>query len=166
MRGIACEPVDASFFETAPRRFEFRGELPVSAEQAFRALEDERSWPQWFDGIRRVEWTSPRPFGVGTTRTVTLGAATVYEHFFRWEPGRRFSFYFTAHDAPLPLFRALAEDYALEDLPNGRSRFVYRVAMTPALPARVLWPVLERSFARQFGSAPARFARYLAAQPR
>lgn len=163
MRGVRCRPVDETFFATAPRRYVYAAELDVSAAEAFRVLEDGDSWPHWFEGIRRVEWTSPRPFGIGTTRTVTLASATVYEHFFRWENGRRFAFYLTAHDAAIPLFRALAEDYQLEDLPGGRARFTYRVALEPTLAFRALWPLGGPAMEAQFRRAPEGLARYVRA---
>ncbi len=163
MRGIECRAVGEAFFTAAPRRYRYQAELDVSAAEAFRVLEDPASWPRWFPGIRRVEWTSPRPFGVGTTRTVTLGSATVYERFFRWEQGRRFSFYFTAHDAAIPLFRALAEDYEFEDLPGDRSRFTYRVALEPSVYFRALWPFAGPSMEDQFRRAPEALAQYVRA---
>ena len=47
-------------------------------------------------GIDRVDWTSPRPFGVGTTRTVTFqgGGMEVYETFIAWDPGKHMAFTF------------------------------------------------------------------------
>ena len=108
--------VDDSFFATAPWRFINAVELPASAAEVFGVFEDGAQWPLWFKGIRRVIWTSPKPHGVGTTRTVELDTLTVYERFFRWQSGERFSFDLTA--ATAPIFRALAEDYA--DLPHVR----------------------------------------------
>ena len=49
-----------------------------------------------------VNWTTPRPFGVGTTRDVTLGLYSLAEYFFRWDnnvnntdENKRFSFCMT-----------------------------------------------------------------------
>jgi hypothetical protein len=143
--------VDASLFETAPWRFVTAVEVPASAAEVFHTFEDGAQWPRWFKGIRRVTWTSPKPYGVGTTRTVELDALTVFEHFFRWQSGERFSFYVT--HATVPLFRALAEDYLLEDLAPGRCRFTYTVAIEPGLLGRLLSPVLRGSLGRQFSAA-------------
>jgi hypothetical protein len=57
------------------------------------------------------------------------------EHFFRWEPGRRFSFYGTG--ASMPLVHALAEDYLLEELAPGKTRLTYSVAMEARAALRI-----------------------------
>lgn len=154
-----CLPVTERFFDDAPMRFRSEAELPVSADVAFASLEDAHAWPRWFTDIRSVEWTTPRPFGVGTTRTVALATMTVYEYFFRWEQGKRFSFYFT--DASVPLFRALAEDYLLEPLPNGRSRFVYTVAIDPSRMLALSGFLGRSMLEKTFKAAPDSFAKYL-----
>ena len=122
--------MDASLFETAPWRFVTAVEVPASAAEVFHTFEDGAQWPRWFKGIRRVTWTSPKPYGVGTTRTVELDALTVFEHFFRWQSGERFSFYVT--HATVPLFRALAEDYLLEDLAPARRSYRTAWRISPA----------------------------------
>ena len=154
-----CRAVDTTFFDRARWRFRFEAELPVTAKEAFAIFEDAAAWPQWLSAIAEVIWTSPRPFGVGTTRTVRLHAATVYEHFFRWEQDRRFSFYVLEHEAPVPLFRALAEDYLLEDLGGGRCRFTYLVAIDPALSLKLLGPLGRFALRRGFASGPKTLAR-------
>src|SRR5262249_43542464 len=82
--------------------------------------------------------------GVGTTRTVWLTPATIDERFFRWEPGRRFSFYLTGQS--IPLVHALAEDYLLEELTPGKTRFTYTMAIEPRLALRIGGPVARRHF--------------------
>lgn len=151
--------VDDSFFATAPWRFINAVELPASAAEVFGVFEDGAQWPLWFNGIRRVTWTSPKPHRVGTTRTVELDTLTVYERFFRWQSGERFSFDVTA--ATAPVFRALAEDYLLEDLGPGRCRFTYTVAIEPALLGRIVGPVLRGSLERQFAAAAQALPGYL-----
>ena len=157
---FACAPVGHEFFDTAPWRFRASAEVPVSAAAAFAIFEDAPSWPKFFRGLRGVEWTSPKPFGVGTTRTVSLGMANVFEHFFRWEQGSRFSFYLLATQSPLPLFHSLAEDYLLEPLAENRCRFTYTVGIEPALPLRLTGPLGRASLRKMFESAPTSFARY------
>jgi hypothetical protein len=110
---FTCRPVDTSFFDTAPMRFKNEVELDAPPAMVFAIFGDERSWPEWFRAIHKVVWTSNKPHGVGSTRTVSLSTATIYEHFFRWEQDRRCSFYLTG--ASMPLAHALAEDYLLEE---------------------------------------------------
>jgi hypothetical protein len=110
-------PVDESFFTTAPHVYTFVQELPVSPERVWESLASANSVADWTPLLHSIEWTSPRPFGIGTTRTVVLPAKaiTIHEYFFRWEEGHRFSFY--GVDANVSLFSKFAEDYIVE--PSG-----------------------------------------------
>jgi len=134
-----CHPVEASFFDTAPMRFKNAVEVDARPAEVFAIFEDGESWPQWFSGMRKVVWTSNRPYGVGTTRTVWFPLLSIDEHFFRWEQDRRFSFYLTAHS--MPLVHALAEDYLLEEVAPGRTRFTYSVAFEPRLALSMGGPI-------------------------
>ena len=146
-----CHPVDSSFFDTAPMRFKNAVELAARPVDVFAIFEDGESWPRWFDGIHKVAWTSNKPYGVGTTRTVWLTPASIDEHFFRWEPGHRFSFYVTRQS--MPLFHALAEDYLLEELAPGETRFTYSVAIEPRLALRIGGPVARTRLDSVFRNA-------------
>jgi uncharacterized protein YndB with AHSA1/START domain len=143
-----CRSVGLDFAASAPWRFENVVELDASPDEVFALFADGASWPRWFPGIRRVDWTTPDPKGVGTTRTVVLATATVYEHFLAWDPGRRFAFRFDG--ANRPLCRALVEDYRLEPIDGGRTRFTYVVGIEPTLLVRALAPLTRRMFARTF----------------
>lgn len=143
-----CRPVGLEFIDEAPYRFENVVELEASPEAVFDIFADGESWPRWFDGIKRVVWTSPEPKGVGTTRTVTLTTMILYEHFVVWERGRRFTFRFEG--SSLPLCRAGLEDYRLEALPGGRTRFTYRVYLDPSLVVRLAGPIARAQFASMF----------------
>jgi hypothetical protein len=139
-----CHPVDASFFDTAPMRFKNAVELAARPADVFAIFEDAESWPRWFDGIHKVVWTSNKPYGVGTTRTVWLTGVTIDERFFRWEQNRRFSFYLTGHSVPLA--NAFAEDYLLEEVAPGKTRFTYSVAIEPRLAIRMGGPIARAYF--------------------
>lgn len=146
-----CQPVDEKFFDVAPLKWVNTVEVDAPADRIFAMFEDGASWPVWFKGINNVTWHSPKPFGVGTTRTVALDLITVDEHFFRWEQNRRFSFYVTA--ASLPLTHVLAEDYLLEDLGAGRTRFTYTVAAKPTWLLTLGGPLARWNFGRMFKGA-------------
>ena len=75
-----CRPVDFSFFDTAPMRFKNAVELDASPDRVFSIFEDGESWPRWFRAIHKVQWTSDKPYGVGTTRTVWLTGVTLNEY--------------------------------------------------------------------------------------
>ncbi|MCW2497061.1 SRPBCC family protein [Jatrophihabitans sp.] len=122
------EPCDESFFSTAPHVYTFVQDLPASPERVWASLVAPNSVADWTPLLRSIAWTSPRPFGVGTTRTVVLPgrAMTIREYFFRWEEGRRFSFY--GLEANRPLFQRFAEDYIVEEGPSG-CRFTWSFAL-------------------------------------
>jgi len=143
-----CRPVDSTFFDTAPMRFRNATELAARPAEVFAVFEDGESWPRWFAGIRKVVWTSNKPYGVGTTRTVWLALGSVDEHFFRWEQDRRFSFYLTGQS--MPLVHALAEDYLIDELAPGKTWFTYSVAIEPRPSLRMGGPVARKYFGSMF----------------
>jgi hypothetical protein len=65
----SCRPVDMSFFTETPFRFDAEVVVRATSEQVFDVFEDADSWVTWAPPIQAVEWTSPKPFGVGTTRS-------------------------------------------------------------------------------------------------
>lgn len=125
-----CEPSDLSLFDTAKIHYRFSQELPISPDGLFDVLEDPESWPRWAMGIAKVEWTSPRPFGVGTTRTVSFwGGMSVYEEFLAWERGRTMAFVF--YGTTEEVWSRFGEQYVVEDLGNDRCRLHWHVAYDP-----------------------------------
>ena len=54
------------------------------------------------------------------------GALVIHENFFRWEEGRRKSFYVV--NANLPLFRFFGEDYLVEETGPNACRFIRTMA--------------------------------------
>ncbi|WP_431781879.1 SRPBCC family protein [Streptomyces chumphonensis] len=124
-RWYPIEEADDSLFATASLHHARSVEVPYSAEETWAALTgDEVS--SWTKGMKRLTWTSPRPFGVGTTREIELGGGFLLrERFYRWEEGRRKTF--CAVETTRPIFRRLVEDYVVEPTETG-SRFSWRWA--------------------------------------
>lgn len=159
---FTCRKVELDFIKDASYRFENEVELDASPDAVFDIFADGESWPRWFDGIKRVVWTSPEPKGVGTTRTVTLTTMTVYEHFLAWDRGRRFAFRFEG--SSLPLCRAGIEDYRLEEVAPGRTRFFYGVYLEPSLVVRLAGPLARAQFRGMFRRAAEGLRTYVAAR--
>ena len=126
------EPADASLFTPAPQLHRYSRRPDVPPERVWESLASDESiaaWPMG-PGLRiKLRWTSPRPFGIGTTREVGLPSAmTVRERFFRWDEGKGYSFY--VESANRPGIRRFAEDYAIEPATAG-SRFTWTIAIEP-----------------------------------
>jgi hypothetical protein len=137
------EPVDETFFDTAPVRLADTFSVARPAADVWDELTaDDTLW--WCRILDDVRWTSPRPFAVGTTRTVKSlkGANVINEHYFRWEEGRRKSFYVVESSAPL--FRRFAEDYLVEPTSESSCTFTWTIAYEPRPSMKLGQPVNDR----------------------
>lgn len=117
-----------AFLRSAPFRYVNSVETTAPAERIWEILTGEKlvHWVRVFTGLR---WLSPRPFGVGTVRDVTLlRVFTAREHFFRWDDGHRYTF--SVFQASLPGLRRAAEDWTVESTPSG-SRLTWTMAIEP-----------------------------------
>ncbi|WP_280425757.1 SRPBCC family protein [Nocardia carnea] len=131
------ESADDTFLDTADRRYTHIVDIPASRRQVWEVLTADDALVSWSPVITTARWTAPRPFGVGTTREVTLGGALrLAERFYRWEEETRMTF--TVDSASVPGLRRFAEDLTL--LPLGTAtRLVWTFALEGAAPLR---PVL------------------------
>jgi hypothetical protein len=136
---FTTQPVEESFFDTAPLRLQGEFDIPLPAERVWADLTADGTL-YWCRLLQSVTWTSPRPFGVGTTRIArSLGGVNVFdERFFRWEEGRRQSFFVVETSAPL--FRRFAEDYLVEPTTESSCRFTWTIAIEPRAAARLANP--------------------------
>lgn len=121
------EPADDTFLDTAARRYTHIVDIAATPEQVWDILTADDALVSWSSVITGARWTSPRPFGVDTTRTVTLGGALrLDERFYRWEDNTRMTF--TVDSASVPGLRRFAEDLRL--LPLGAAtRLVWTFAL-------------------------------------
>jgi len=146
----ALEPADEHFFESAPHVFRYQKRFAAPPDKFWEQLTSDTSVAAWGPAIKKVTWTSPRPFGVGTTRDVTApGGAVMRERYFRWDEGRRHSF--AVYESSLPLFKRFAEDYIVE--PDGADTlFTWVLAIEPkpafAVPLKILAPAVKAVFGR------------------
>lgn len=141
---------DADFLVSAPHVFRYEKHYAATPERVWESLTSDESLAAWGPSIKDVTWTSPRPFGVGTTRDVTApGGAAMRERFFHWDEGRQKSFY--VYESTLPLFKRFAEDYIVE-AEGHQARFTWVVAIEPkratSLPVGILAPLLRAGFGR------------------
>jgi hypothetical protein len=123
---FSLEPCSESVFETAPVRFHDTMDIERPASEIWRELVADGSLG-WCRALGGAQWTSARPFGAGTTRTMRVaGALIIHERYFRWEEGRRKSFYVV--EANLPLFKYFSEDYLVEATGPSACRFTWTMA--------------------------------------
>ncbi len=158
------QPCDETFFETAPYVYRYPVELPVPPARVWESLTSDRALADWGLGLHSLNWTSARPFGVGTTREVVLPgkALAIRERFFRWEEGSRKSFYGT--EVNRPLLRRFAEDYLVEQTPAG-SRFTWTIAMEPTAKSSALLRVGSPLNRLIYRAVPMRAKAYFAKNP-
>ncbi|MEM7532790.1 MAG: SRPBCC family protein [Chloroflexota bacterium] len=115
--------VDADYPFSGPNSTTIRQVINKPARSVFTSLEDGPAWKEWL-GID-VEWTSDKPFGVGTTRTVTANGQQFDEYFVVWEEPLRMGFYFERGTLPLSAF---AEDYTLTPLSDSSCELAWTFA--------------------------------------
>ena len=148
-RWYPLERPEYSTFTEATHVYRFPARFGVPPERVWESLASDESVKAWGLGVQSLTWTSPRPFGVGTTRDVVLPlrAMTLREEFFRWDEGRGYSFF--VREANRPGLRSFAENYELEPDGDG-TLFTWtialeaRSALSPAL--RLLKPVNKAAF--------------------
>jgi len=147
-------PVDADF--TSAHQFVNEIEIAAPPEQVFRLVIGER-FEEWLPDLVSMEWTSPAPHGVGSTRTVTLKNIAVKERIVVWDEGRRFAFCMEA--ATRPLIKRMLEDLRIEPLGDARCRLRYVASYEPTLLTRALHPIVRRVFGKLFRDATRSIAR-------
>ena len=148
------EPSDAEMFTSAPHIYRYQKRYAAPPERVWESLASDESLAAWGPSVKEVNWLSPRPFGVGTTREVVLagGLARVHERFFRWDDGSGYSF--AVYEASVPVFRRFAEDYSVQ--PDGANNqatlFNWTVAIEPkdryALPFKLASRGIKAGFGR------------------
>ena len=152
------KPGDEAFLSSAANRMVDTMEIARPAESVWCELTSDETL-SWCRLLAGATWTSPRPFGEGTTKEVRtpLGALVLREVYFRWEEGRRKSFYVAK--ATAPLFRTFAEDYLVEETSPTDCRFTWTVAFEAPAAARPGDPInrlitrsLFRDTRRHFGA--------------
>ena len=158
-----CTPVGLEFLEQTPNVFKAEEVVRATPAQIFEVFEDARAWTEWAQPIQDVEWTSPKPFGIGTTRTVSMSGSLVgYEEFIAWEEGKRMAFTFLGCNQDA--VESFLEDYRVTDLGDGSCRVEWYMALeTRGFSRHMMWltrPIMRLANRRMFR----KFARYTEAR--
>jgi uncharacterized protein YndB with AHSA1/START domain len=161
---LECERVQMDYFVTAPCRVVVAELVEASPEQVFDAFCDAASWTRWAFPITGVEWTSPFPLEVGSTRTVHMrGGMVGWEEFIAWEPCRRMAFRFNQTIPGGPA--AFAEDYVVTAVDGGRTRVQWTMAMTLSGFSARTAPVTRIVMGRLNAHMLRKFRRYVESRP-
>ena len=123
-----CTKVGVEFLEHTQNVFVATQIIKATPEQIFDVFEDAHAWTVWAMPIQKVEWTSPKPYGVGTTRSVhMMGNMIGYEEFVEWERGKRMAFSFVGCSKNAT--EKFIEDYRVTDLGDGSCKVEWHMAM-------------------------------------
>jgi len=142
-----CRKIDLEFFTSAPIRIVSEVTLPCTPESLFRCFADAEAWSRWVGVIENVEWTSPAPFQVGTTRNVEMpGGMVAYEEFLAWDEPRHMAFRFNQFTQKF--LKAFGEDYKVSDLGGDSCRLTWTVGIETRGPAALIAPLLKPLLAR------------------
>ena len=123
-----CTKVGVEFLEQTRNIFVATETIKATPEQIFDVFEDAHAWTVWAMPIQKVEWTSPKPYGVGTTRSVhMMGNMIGHEEFVEWERGKRMAFSFVGCSKNVT--EKFIEDYRVTDLGDGSCKVEWHMAM-------------------------------------
>lgn len=156
---FALEPVDLTFFHTAPSVSRQILELAASPDEVWAAITAKQPL-SWCAMLTRVRFEGEPPYGEGAIRHAEVGKAMrMQERFFHWDDaGRRLAFH--AVSANVPVFESFAEDYLVEKIPGG-TRFTWTFASAPrqgfGLALKLGAPVSSRLYAALGSDTIARF---------
>ena len=109
------DDVGEEYLADASKVHKVSHDFPYPQSAVWAALLDGDTWTKWLP-ITKVEWTSAKPYQVGTTRTVWIGDQRVDEVFFAWDEGSRMAFRFDRTTLPL---KAGVEDYQVHKTETG-----------------------------------------------
>lgn len=159
-----CEKVGPEYFEETRWCFSAHEIVSATPERVFEVFSDAASWPRWAPPITKVEWTSPFPLEVGSTRTVTMiGDLVGYEEFIEWDPPHAMAFRF--NEISRPGIAAFAEHYRVHDLGDGRSLVEWRMGMTPGEARARTFPLTAPLMGLGVRYMLGRFRRYVDSDP-
>jgi len=156
------EPVPISFTEISPFRFENFAVLDAPPKRVFEILAKGEGMTEWLQDFVSFTWFGA-PGGLASEREVRLKMLRVKERFIAWDEGKRLTFHVYA--ITLPLVSAFIEDFTLEPMGEGQTRFAWRAHYRPTLAARLVHPLVRGVFGALFESSIRRLTRYVKEHP-
>lgn len=161
---VECERVDLGFLSDAPIKVTVNQVVACTGQRLWDILADGESWTRWVKPIVGVEWTSPKPLGIGATRTVTMvGGLVGYEEYLAWDAPRHFAFRFNQTTKGGP--EAFVEEYRIYDLGNGSCKVSWTMAMRIGGPSARMPGVVAAGMKKANASFLKKLASYAASNP-
>lgn len=151
-----CEIGDVSYIERAPLQFVNTVELNAPPAAVFASLRDTEAWLRWFPDMKSALWEGEP--GVGTVRTVKVGAMQIKEQFVVWREPSQMAFYVS--ETSLPFASHMVENYTIEETSTG-SRFTYAVGMQLRFPLSIVKFAAKPKFEKMFRDATLSFEKYI-----
>jgi hypothetical protein len=162
---FTLKEADAEFLTSAPFIYRYTATLPASADEVWAELSGDKPL-SWCKLVVDAKYTTPRPFGVGTERELTMVPVIgkVREHYFQWEefPGQRYENAFYVKESTLPGINRFAESTVVEQTAAG-TQFTWTFAIEPLGPLKpglkVGNAVLDKAFGSLMKDTERHFAR-------
>ncbi|GED97167.1 SRPBCC family protein [Gordonia crocea] len=125
-------PFTEPFFDEAPMQYTIDVAVPADPDYVWSEFTRQNTL-DWCRALKRVTYTSPQPYGPGTTRTATLtGGVTLHENFFLWEEdpsAHRYRHAFYVEGASVPGMKQFGELTEVTLGTDGGSHIVWRFAL-------------------------------------
>ncbi|MGL4305467.1 MAG: SRPBCC family protein [Mycobacteriaceae bacterium] len=134
MPTFALNPVIPGEFLTSPDLIVAVVDTTKSASEVWAEIHGAEPL-HWCSSIRKIQWTSAEPHGVGATRTVTLfPGVRINERYTLWnESPKKYVNAFTVESATAPGLSRFSEKYCVEATETG-SRFTWSFLVEPKGP--------------------------------
>jgi len=151
---------EESFLADATRRVVVDVTVDRPAADVWAELTEDGPMASYCRAISSITWTSPRPLGVGTTRTTRVlgGPITLLERYPHWDEGRR-KVFVGVRSVP-PVLRRVCEEYLVEPIDANHCRFRWTAVWEPTplgrpigAIGRAVFASIARDIERHFGES-------------
>jgi hypothetical protein len=139
-------PVTLDDIPNAPIILKVDRTLAVPRQRVYDLISgDPARWGDFAPVDHKGRWISETPDGVGSVREIGRGPGRLREQVLVRDDGKRWGFYVVS--TPLPMVRAMAEDYLFEDAPGGCT-LRWSAGIWPIGPVALVRPVATAALTR------------------
>jgi hypothetical protein len=151
---------DDTFYAVASEQVVVDVTVDRPASDVWAELTEDGPMAPYCRAISSITWTSPRPFGIGTTRTTRVlgGLITLHERYPHWDDGRR-KVFVGVRTVP-PVLRRVSEEYLVEPIDANHCRFRWTAGWEPTnlgrpigFVGKAVFASIARDIERHFGAS-------------